>query len=482
MKRFIALLLIGSMMALTACTPSVPLKETAQLEAPMETTASEPSAAATENFDSQGDIPETLTPVQEDFVDEIRVSFAENYMLDVVYYKNAEKTEAIDKNACVMKPGDCIYAGEAESVKTQNGRYFLKEYRISQYGEDGKVSSTTRAMLTQDGFVFRIPDTYKGERLEIAAVGEYENQVIELKTYLREKYGDAQSEMTSESDEYWTLNGTKLEADSTVIATGEVNAVRYYYDTKKYYYVDSEPAALNAQPDRDGYVEFSRSDPRFPKADYNVVLRESLSLTLESSCNAAVMKNIRGIDYPIELAKASEDYRIEGLHPGDRITFMINDEKGYVRIIDGDYRYMQAESVTDYSRSRKTYELVVCDTYTDEKADELQKNIAVLRNIKVILPEFYYYGKDEEPAGTFTYIYNGQKVSGEVEVKEGDLLKIALRLNEGYEFVPHRHIEYACFDVHQINHTVVISESYDGKILDAQIEMYLEDVKRVHKE
>ena len=29
---------------------------------------------------------------------------------------------------------------------------------------------------------------------------------------------------------------------------------------------------------------------------------------------------------------------------------------------------------------------------------------------------------------------------------------------------------------------LVISESYDGEILDAQIEMYLEDVKRVHKE
>jgi hypothetical protein len=98
------------------------------------------------------------------------------------------------------------------------------------------------------------------------------------------------------------------------------------------------------------------------------------------------------------------------------------------------------------------------------------------------LPEFYYYGKEEEPAGTFTYTYNGQKVSGEVEVKEGTLLSLALRLNEGYEFVPHRHIEYVDFDVHQINHTVVISESYDGKILGTEIKLLLEAVHKVHKE
>lgn len=177
---------------------------------------------------------------------------------------------------------------------------------------------------------------------ETTAVGEQENQVITLRTYLREKYSDAQSELTSEPDDYWTLNGTKLEQDSIVIAAENINTIRYYYDTKKYYYVDSEPAALNSHPDRDGYVEFERSDFQLSSVNYNVVLCESLSLTLKSSCNAAVMKNIRGNDHPIELAKDSEEYRIKGLHPGDRITIIINDKKGYVRITDGDYRYMQA--------------------------------------------------------------------------------------------------------------------------------------------
>ena len=128
-------------------------------------------------------------------------------------------------------------------------------------------------MVTQDGFIFRIPDTYKGNHLEIAAVGEYENQIATMRTYLREKYSDAQSELISESD-CWMLNGEKIETDSIEIATGNINTIRYYYDKTKYFFVESNPKALNAHPDQDGYVEFVRADSQVSSVDYEVVLRE----------------------------------------------------------------------------------------------------------------------------------------------------------------------------------------------------------------
>ena len=121
--KSITIVFAGIMMLLAVCTTSILIKESdQQMESTQQeiletTTLSESSAAETEVFDSETDIAEKLTC-------DIRVSFSENYLLDVVYYKNAEKTEIVEGDECYMKPGDCIYAGETKSVNTRNSIYF----------------------------------------------------------------------------------------------------------------------------------------------------------------------------------------------------------------------------------------------------------------------------------------------------------------------------------------------------------------------
>ena len=356
------------------------------------------------------------TNLQDEPSGTIHVTFADNRYLKICYYTEAAMTTPLDVDACYLNPGDFLYAKVIECINPNSNLYRLAEYRIVEYDAEGNIKKEYQQEVKDGTLEFEIPNNFSGSELSVMPVGEYPDRNLSMSVYYVDDNGN---ECSLGNAGTWSINNESIEGNSAQISPIESYVLKFDYDTKNYFYVGCEPGCFTKDPTTAGFVEFWEAEPTDADMSYRVELHKFLELSLKFSDEARVSIN-KG---ETETVKKNKVWNPGKLQYGDSITV---ETAGECTIVGGDYRHISATK--DPITGGYRYTLKVVQNATSNTADVLTLTVDVNRIFKVTLGSNCNYG-------TCVYKLDGNVVSGEVQVQEGQKLTLTYKITkDNYSF------------------------------------------------
>lgn len=211
----------------------------------------------------------------------IHVTFARNAYLNVIYARDAEKTDLVMASECYLEPGDSLYLASLTADNPYSNKYKATGFRIYAYSDNGKRELLSTESVEAEP-VLNIPDGFDKTELSIEPIGEYEDRVLTLSDYCFKEDGTQEN-----------LNGTwTVEADEAAKTTGDsltispVDSYNVLYDfsdyTKDYYYEKSTPSCIDFD-DTEGTVQFGLVNSRDNIERYTVQLHRYITVKLTNN-------------------------------------------------------------------------------------------------------------------------------------------------------------------------------------------------------
>ena len=346
----------------------------------------------------------------------IHVTFADNRYMKILYYTDASMTTPVDTDECYLNPGDTLYAQLTGYNNPKSNLYRLAEYRIRSYDANGNERSEEVAEVTDGLLEYRIPEDFTGTELSVLPVGEYTDRQLSVDVYYTDDEGQ---EHALGNAGCWYINDEEIQESTVSISPIESYALKFVYDKENYFYVSSTPECFTKDPADAGFVEFWEADPTDADAAYRVELHPYLNLSLKCSDKA----QIRMGSAEAKTLKKNAVWESGKLCYGDTITI---ETAGECTITDGDYQHIRAtkDPITDGYR----YTLSVVQEPENNEAENLILTVDVDRVFDVVLGNDCDYG-------TCVYKLDGDEVSGEVSLQEGQKLTLTYNITrEGYTF------------------------------------------------
>lgn len=347
---------------------------------------------------------------------QIHVSFGENRYLQIWYFVDAGMTTPIDTKTCYMNPGDTIYAKVVECTNPNSNLYRLAEYRILEYDSEGNVKKEYVQEVEDGTLEYQIPSNFTGTELSILPVGEYPDRNLSMSVYYVD---DSGNECTLGSAGTWSINSNDIDGNTARISPIESYVLKFTYDTKNYFYVGCEPACFTKNPDTAGFVEFWEAEPTDADMTYRVELHQFLNLSLKFSEEAKVRIN-QGEE---ETIKKNKVWNLGKLQYGDSITI---ETAGECTITGGNYQHISAtkDPITNGYR------------YTLKVVQDAESNIAEILSLTIDVNRIFNVTLDSNcDYGTCIYELDGDVVSGEIQVQEGQELTLTYTItNKNYTF------------------------------------------------
>lgn len=346
----------------------------------------------------------------------IHVTFADNRYMEILYFTDPSMTTPLNTEECYLSPGDTVYAKLTGYKNPKSNLYRLSEYRIQEYDQNGNVRHESVEKVTGDVLEYKIPEDFTGTELSVLPVGEYADRQLSVDVYYVDDDGQEHS-LGNAGD--WFINDADVQESIVHISPLEPYVLRFAYDTENYFYVSSEPECFTKDPSDAGFVEFWEAEPTDADTTYRVELHPYLTLSLKCSEKAQIRV---GTEEAEPLAK-NEVWTTDRLSYGDSITI---ETAGECTITDGNYQHIRAtkDPITNGDR----YTLSVVQKAESNAADDLILTVDVDRVFDVVLDDNCDYG-------TCTYKLDGDAVSGEVQLREGQKLTLTYKITrEGYAF------------------------------------------------
>lgn len=212
-------------------------------------------------------------PVNEEENKQVRITFAANSYLDVMYYYDADLEDPIKNNYCYLDPGESIYASQPECKNPYTNSYVFSEFRIYEYDNNGDRNRIWD-MSSKNGTVLTISEEFKGTELSVEPVGEYQRRKVSFDTYMVDKNG-AHKVIAGG---VWKVNDKDCTEGGLELSPSEAAIIKYCYDPEEYYLVETEPSYFS---DNGGVVEFPRTTAMDDISSYSVQLHTYGSAVLE---------------------------------------------------------------------------------------------------------------------------------------------------------------------------------------------------------
>lgn len=383
----------------------------------------------------------------------IRVSFGENRYLEMKYFKDAEGKVEVDPQNCYLNPKDSIYVSEIKTKNENSNLYRLAGFRILEYNKEGNVVERQQVGVQDLGLIYEIPATYTGTELAILPLGEYPKRELSTRVYFMAEDG---KEKELESIGMWYVNNVEIKATDKIFTVSALDPyiLKYDFEEENYFWVGNTPERFNEKPEEDGYVEFWEASPLDKDLSYSVELHPYLSLSLQFEENATVMVNRKN---PQEQKKNST-WTVSKLKFGDTVTV---ETTGKLAIVSGDYRNVSAIK-EGLAEGKTRYLLKIGQQKMDNKVTKLRELIDVNREFVLTLEEFCEHGK-------CIYTLDGKEVSGNIRVKESQVLKVKYQLTDAdYRFVNGNGGFFGLFKKTEETVTIPITEDLDGQKIYAE--------------
>lgn len=348
----------------------------------------------------------------------VHVTFAENQYVEIDYYTDLNMTSAIDKDNCYLNPGNTIYGKVKEYKNPKSNLYQLSEYRVVEYDAEGHMKKESPEQLSDGMLKYAIPNDFTGTEISILPIGDYPDRELSMTAYYIDDKGN---ECTLGSAGTWSINGENITGDIPQISSIETYSLKYTFDMQNYFYVECEPECFTKEPEKEGFVEFLEAEATDEDVEYRVRLQPYLNLKMKFNKDAKIYVNQSGTAISVEKNK---EWSSSKLKYGDTITI---ETKGECSITGGNYQHISATKEPSLDGNRYIFKVV--PEATDNVADELKKILDVQRVFDVNLNTNCKYG-------TCTYKLDGEVVSGEVKVQEGQELTLTYKItNKDYVFV-----------------------------------------------
>lgn len=383
----------------------------------------------------------------------IHITFAENRYLKIWYYTDATMTTPIDTNVCYLNPGDTLYAKVIECTNPNSNLYRLAEYRIVEYDAEGNVKKEHQQKVEDGTLKYEIPTNFTGTEMSVIPVGEYPDRNLSMSVYYIDDNGN---ECSLGNAGTWSINNENVEGNTAKISPIESYVLKFAYDTKNYFYVGCEPDCFTKEPETAGFVEFWEAEPTDADMNYRVELHQFLQLSLKFSDEAKVRIN----QGEIETVKKNKVWNPGKLQYGDSITI---ETAGECTITGGDYQHISAtkDPIIDGYR----YTLKVVQDTESNTANVLTMTIDVKRIFNVTLDTNCDYG-------TCKYKLDGDAVSGEVQVQEGQELTLTYKITkDNYAFIEKSEglggFIHDLFKASERTVTIPITADLEGTTIDA---------------
>lgn len=283
-----SLLFVGACGSVEAMTPNFLQealsnnKEIAEGQAFYEQLEAE-NAANGEQKEGEADTKEEQQVEQIDTTGKVKVTFAENSLLNVSYYSDAELTKKIEKENCYLEPEACIYASVPESKTGTSSKYKFDGFRVYEFDKNGEKKLKETILPLEDKLVYKITAVTEGDGIAIVPVGAYEKRVITLSDYVVNANGEKQ-ELANGT---WKVNNNKCTEEEVEINPLTSYGVIYEYEGDDYYFVSATPEEICHYPtekgNADGKVSFRIQESESTASHFSVELHKYLSVTIDNS-------------------------------------------------------------------------------------------------------------------------------------------------------------------------------------------------------
>lgn len=255
----------------------------------------------------------------------VHITFAENPMFNVEYYKDPEHNNELTGGECWLSPGESVYA--AEPLKTKNvtsNKFRFWEFRIWDIDSDGDYQQ-----YASDGkdALFTIPENYSGMGYSVEPVGKYERRLLNLAAY------DSENDSVID-DVNWFVNGEAYNSVDGISPTEAYSVSCEFRIGNNNYYVESTEPAVDSSSITSDRVNFSKEQPGNSCDSYTVKLHRYISGKIigdtngikDSSGNITLKCKRRGESEWKDISP-NKDNVIPELQVGDQL--LISVKKGF---------------------------------------------------------------------------------------------------------------------------------------------------------
>ena len=380
--------------------------------------------------------------------DKIRVTFANNQLMTVEYYLDKEMTQKIE-GTVYLEPGDTIFMKYIESLGQNKNLHKFSRYEIFEISDEfGKE----RIVKIEDAeAAFTIPENFKAKEIQIVPYGEYKKGQTQLYAFCS-TYENIKEAVTSGT---WLKNDTEIKGSVLELGPSENYTLTYKYNTNEFFFISSSPECFNHN---DGEVKFKQansSDSDKP-SEYKVELKRYLALDFTFDKKAQVILNNEIIDEKVKDFKFDTSHKIKY---GDVIKIKT---KGNVKIVNGDYKYVNITREESKSEDLYIYTITInASNINKAMKDKECDGATILEDVKITLPEKNKYG-------AVKYTVDSKEVKSSYIFKEGDELKIEYTITaDGYIFSEQNAFE-KLFKSKSKTETITITTEMNGKELDLE--------------
>lgn len=227
-----------------------------------------------------------------DTTGKVQVTFANNSLLDVFYYSDADLQQPLNTENCYLEPNACIYASVPTGKNEFSNRYSFENFRIYQYDAAGKKSLTETVSLQEGNLVYQIPMLADGYGISIVPVGQYMDREVLLSDYVLGNNGE-KTELSGK----WVLNNKEYYNGNVAISSLSSYVVSYEYDKEAYYFVSATPENACHYPkdkgNAEGEVIFKNQEPESAAESFSVELHKYLSATIDNKAKGLLYVKVK---------------------------------------------------------------------------------------------------------------------------------------------------------------------------------------------
>ena len=292
------------------------------------------------------------------WADYATVTFARNPYLQLDYFLDAKRTKPIDPDDCHLKPGDRIYASEAESSYPSD-KYSFQGFLIYAFPDEGDP-----LLLSEDGpavgkrnLVYEITEEDAGKRLSVFPCGRFTDRVLEVHDHVVGKEGD---ELRGK---WWIEQFPDETTTKESLTVSPYSPYTVYYSFSNYeddyYFYGAEPATDNCY---DAEVIFNEEPAQGGSERFEVWLHPYLELKIDG--DPELIQEVSVDDEQREIKKKS----ITKLKCGDEIDLTVK---------SGRYVYALGPGVTCVQTSSAEHEYRI--TLAEDASSEQENKIVVTK-------------------------------------------------------------------------------------------------------
>ncbi len=289
----------------------------------------------------------------------VQVTFAENAAFKPAFSYDPEGKQPVEGAACVLQPGDRIYAAAAELSNQARPGYRFTGYRIWSYDAAGK--RTEYPIPNEAGLLLEVPDDADITGFSIEMLGGYAEKTLQLSDFCRQNNGDK-----LELSGIWKINELETHDISAKISLLSPYTVQYLYDPKMYYVVSCKPEGVmdNAA---EGILSFHVSEGFYEENQYTVELDTYVMGSVQDTGDMITEILVEG------KKQATEQWQHMRLIPGQLVQFTV---KAEAKLTCDESKGLRYEAKGD----GYLFELKVpedTDTLTFRSANWREKEIAI---------------------------------------------------------------------------------------------------------